>query len=1399
MNNIYQIIWNSALGQWVVASELSRGKKKAKSKVSRHAAALAICGLATLGSINAYATDYSQVTAGSGQTVTLNSGDRVTGPAPYSLMGLLSAYTSDSKIIATGVTVTSSAADTYGVLARYGSQIELTDTAITSVNLGISASENASVTLTNGSVTTSGADAIKLASASFSATGANIASAGDHRGLFATDSTITLTDTNVKTNGQGATALDVNNNSQATIQGGNIVTEGAGSTAVNFVGNSLSMTSSTILTTGDSAVGLSALGGLTELKDGSITTEGIGSTAIVSNGAGSQLTANGTSVSVSGNNSLALTAAHSIVKLDTVDIESTGNSTSGNKSTILATDSAALTVKNSQISASGTNMWGVQLASGAEINLIESHITTTGSEARGISVQDGSVSMTNGSIHSTGTGIQGFNSTLLLKGTTISTTESWADGVAGSMGSSMTLTNLNVHTAGGSSNAVNVNNGGNAVINGGSFNTDSDSARGFIMFGNTLTATDADILTKGQYADGVLAQAGLTTLNGGTITTQGNLSSGLTVGMGGQAKVNGTQITVSGNGSHGVKANYNANIELNSAEISVSGVNASGRVAGILAYESAASVTANNTNVIVSGDWSDGVRAEDGASITLNGGTVKATGSSGVAVRVDGENGASLVTVTDTLLETTSDNASAVSVSGQGKAVLNNAVVNTSGGAHSYGLSADSRAIDGAAFSPGGIIEATNTRISTLGQNGHGAYVSDGSSISLTGGSIHTQGQSAYGLFARASSSWLDPDLANYSAPTIDATGVNITTQGDYAYGALAIADVNAAYLNLDSVTLSTQGEQSFGLMTEGSNATINGRNVQVKTAGVDAAAVLINQSDSAVSTINLHNSSVNSAQSDGMLVSAALGQINLTASTITGGNGNVLNVEDASQLTLNADSTVLNGDLLVSDDSTANIHLGNASVLNGAAHHVTVLNMDDSQWQMSADSDVGSLTANRSVIHFSAPVQAGFKTLTAGNLSGNGSTFVLNTVLNEGDANTQSDKVHVTGNASGNHNLMVNNAGGLGALTVGDGIQVVSIDGTSDGNFKLGNTVSAGAYEYLLYQGGSADVNDWYLRSYLQSPTPGPTPTDNIISYRPEVAGYVAAPSLNQQYGFDTIGTLHERVGDNVSRSATGAWGRIGGQHRNSDADRFSYDTDTWFAQLGVDLYQAKNEAGTDMTAGVMMTLGNQSTDAQDRARSINPLLSVNTGKVDSDAYSLGSYYTLMAQDGSYIDLVGQGTYYRNKYESSHSAKQDAYGMVMSAEVGKPFALGNGWALEPQGQLMYQYLHMEGFNDGVSDISANSSNSGLARGGLRLTYDIAKVKPYIVADVVHRLGNDPTVTIGGDSVTSDFSDSWWQTGAGISAQVADNTSVYADAKYQKGFDSHMEGYSGNLGVKISF
>ena len=65
------------------------------------------------------------------------------------------------------------------------------------------------------------------------------------------------------------------------------------------------------------------------------------------------------------------------------------------------------------------------------------------------------------------------------------------------------------------------------------------------------------------------------------------------------------------------------------------------------------------------------------------------------------------------------------------------------------------------------------------------------------------------------------------------------------------------------------------------------------------------------------------------------------------------------------------------------------------------------------------------------------------GTFISNGGTLRLDTVLNEGGAATRSDTLVVDGTsvgAGGATNMAIRNAGGAGALTVGDGILVVQV-----------------------------------------------------------------------------------------------------------------------------------------------------------------------------------------------------------------------------------------------------------------------------------------------------------------------------------------------------------------------
>lgn len=126
------------------------------------------------------------------------------------------------------------------------------------------------------------------------------------------------------------------------------------------------------------------------------------------------------------------------------------------------------------------------------------------------------------------------------------------------------------------------------------------------------------------------------------------------------------------------------------------------------------------------------------------------------------------------------------------------------------------------------------------------------------------------------------------------------------------------------------------------------------------------------------------------------------------------------------------------------------------------------------------------------------------GNYVSDGGSIYLNTLLDDASSNNghgTSDLVVVNGDVStggGATKLFIKptvSTSNLGQLTIGDGIKVVDVQGTSTADaFQLGRPVVADAYEYTLGQGQADD--SWYLSSYYKgssgniqyNPAMGPT-----------------------------------------------------------------------------------------------------------------------------------------------------------------------------------------------------------------------------------------------------------------------------------------------------------------------
>ena len=138
-------------------------------------------------------------------------------------------------------------------------------------------------------------------------------------------------------------------------------------------------------------------------------------------------------------------------------------------------------------------------------------------------------------------------------------------------------------------------------------------------------------------------------------------------------------------------------------------------------------------------------------------------------------------------------------------------------------------------------------------------------------------------------------------------------------------------------------------------------------------------------------------------------------------------------------------------------------------------------------------------------------------------------------------------------------------------------------------------------------------------------------------------------------------------------------------------------------------------------------------------------------------------------------------------SGSQNGFGAGVSGEVGKPLALGStGVAIEPQAQLLYQYLHLNHFDDDISSISSNTTNGLRGRLGFRLfkanlgnDSKTTSVTPYFTADLLHDFFSPGQTTVGGTSFDNELGKTWYDLGVGITGNFGKSSELYANVKYE--------------------
>ncbi|RIX75942.1 autotransporter outer membrane beta-barrel domain-containing protein, partial [Acidovorax cavernicola] len=470
--------------------------------------------------------------------------------------------------------------------------------------------------------------------------------------------------------------------------------------------------------------------------------------------------------------------------------------------------------------------------------------------------------------------------------------------------------------------------------------------------------------------------------------------------------------------------------------------------------------------------------------------------------------------------------------------------------------------------------------------------------------------------------------------------------------------------------------------------------------------------------------------------------------------------------------------------------------------------------------------------------------TLTvAGPWVGNGGTLRLGTAL--GGSASASDRLILSGAtavASGTTHVQITNLGGLGALTTGNGIEVISaINGatttaqTNKSAFALAGThVDAGAYEYRLHAADATGAGEnWYLRSTAAPVTPVPpvtppaggggsgtggtggVPVLAVPTYRAEVPMYAALPEQLRQSSFAMLGNRRLRMGEDLVAGANPAkptqgyreaWGRI-------------ISTDRTIAQGGTVSPTSKGrltgfQAGTDLWANPDWRVGVYvgQLDGDMRVNGFaSGLANRAVGANNQKSEYLGAYATWKHGSGVYVDGVLQAG--RHRYTAmptlgfSRGGKGNS--VLASIEVGQSIAIAQHWTVEPQVQLVHQRVSLGDTGISGALVQQKSHNGWRARAGVRVKGEFVTsaglLQPYARVNFYRNSsGTDVTRFVGPAGVA----DIATRTGGhstelavGATLQVAENTSVYAEVGKLwsgSGGDARIKsGVNASVGVKI--
>ncbi|MFZ1871759.1 MAG: autotransporter outer membrane beta-barrel domain-containing protein [Chania sp.] len=449
-----------------------------------------------------------------------------------------------------------------------------------------------------------------------------------------------------------------------------------------------------------------------------------------------------------------------------------------------------------------------------------------------------------------------------------------------------------------------------------------------------------------------------------------------------------------------------------------------------------------------------------------------------------------------------------------------------------------------------------------------------------------------------------------------------------------------------------------------------------------------------------------------------------------------------------------------------------------------------------------GNLTNEGNVLVGRSASGIDYGTLTVnGDYIGQGGNLTFDSVL-AGD-NSPTDKLVIAGDTSGTGTVTVNNIGGQGAQNT-NGIEIISVGGASAATFTLNGRAVAGALEYFLYQGTTADPTNgnWYLRSNYVQPT-----------YRPEAGGYIAnIAAANTLFNSRLEDMSASSAANGTDDMDTSMWLRqSASRNKFKDASgQLSNTSSRFVTQLGGEVWNGqltdKDYVGVGVMAGYARSTG--TTDATSL-----------TYKADNSltGYSIGVYGTwyqnAVKHNSPYVHTWLQYEWFEGSVNGDllSSEKYHLRGVSMSVEGGYPFQVyqvaDNSGYITPEAQFTLNGAKMSDLTEDNGTLVQQSGQNNLqTRLGAKFSNDTQlgadKAHPqiltsYLELNWIHntRLAG---VTMDGMGMQQTGSRHLVEVKLGVEGKVNNNLSVWGNLTNQIGQQSYDD-KAVMLGVRYKF